>query len=167
MTRESQRPVSGAVGASGSLAPRPRLSRLILVTTVAFVLASLVPTQALAEEPCEFRLGFATLREAIIRTEGRDVVGACLEDERYDLRGNAAQRTSAGKFTWRKADNSTQFKAGRTTWTATLKGVEKHAKAKGKGRAKGLGKGHHKSHDKGKPVSTGNGRGKALGKLKR
>lgn len=167
MTRQSQRPMAGATGTSDPMARHPRFFRLVLVTTVAFVLASLASPLALAEEPCEFRLGFATLREAIIRKEGRDVVGTCLEDERYDRRGNATQRTTAGTFTWRKADNRTQFKVGPTTWTVTSQGVEKHAKARGKGRANGLGKGLHKSHGKGKPAALGKGRGRALGKAKR
>ena len=61
---------------------------------------------------CEFKLGFKALRDQI-----PEVVGDCLENERFNVdNGNVEQRTSGGLLVWRKADNWTAFTDGRTTW---------------------------------------------------
>ncbi|MGH2352593.1 MAG: hypothetical protein ACRDJN_13365 [Chloroflexota bacterium] len=71
------------------------------------------PVQAQAQAPCRFVLGFATLRDLI----GPDVVGDCLEDQRFNpANGNAEQRTTRGLLVWRKADNWTAFTDGYHTW---------------------------------------------------
>ena len=69
------------------------------------------PAAADAQAPCRFVLGFATLRDLI----GSQKVGACLEDEHFNLEnGNSEQRTSGGLLVWRKADNFTAFTDGGT-----------------------------------------------------
>jgi hypothetical protein len=73
----------------------------------------LAPAAALQAGGCRFVLGFAALREAI----GPEVVGACLEDERFNpANGNAEQPTTGGLLVWRKADNWTAFTDGFRTW---------------------------------------------------
>ena len=61
---------------------------------------------------CQFVLGFATLRDLI----GHDIVGDCLENERYAANGNSEQRTTGGLLVWRKSDNWTAFTDGYRTW---------------------------------------------------
>lgn len=71
----------------------------------------LLPTTAAAAE-CEIVLGFKTLRDLI----GHDIVGECLENERYAANGNSEQHTTGGLLVWRKADNWTAFTDGYRTW---------------------------------------------------
>ena len=74
------------------------------------------PPSAAAQGGCAFTLGFATLRELIVAQYG-DVVGRCLENERFNAaNGNAEQRTTGGLLVWRKADNWTAFTDGSRTW---------------------------------------------------
>ncbi len=61
---------------------------------------------------CQFVLGFKTLRDLI----GHDIVGECLEDQRYAANGNSEQQTTGGLLVWRKADNFTAFTDGYRTW---------------------------------------------------
>ncbi len=77
----------------------------------AFVLLLLTATPIAAAD-CEFRLGFKALRDLI----GHDIVGECLENERYNAIGDSNQQTTGGLMAWRKADNWTAFTDGYRTW---------------------------------------------------
>jgi len=69
-----------------------------------------------AQVPCEFTLGFKTLRDMIVAQYG-DIVGNCLENEWHNaFNGDALQQTTGGLMVWRKADNWTAFTNGSTTW---------------------------------------------------
>jgi hypothetical protein len=93
--------------------PAPALAGLVL--------AVLVPHTALAQVPCGFQLGFATLRSIV----GPQAVGQCLEDEHFNpANGNAEQRTTGGLLVWRKADNWTAFTDGYRTWVNGPAGVQ-------------------------------------------
>ena len=81
------------------------------------MLAFVVPAHA--SNHCQFVLGFATLREII----GHDIVGECLENQRYAANGNAEQRTTGGLLVWRKADNWTAFSDGYHTWINSPNGL--------------------------------------------
>ena len=89
--------------------------RLIAVAVAGLLLALTAPGAAAAQ--CEFVLGFAAIKSLITLSEGRDAVGACRENERFDpTLGEATQRTAGGVLVWRKADNWTAFSDGRRTW---------------------------------------------------
>jgi hypothetical protein len=94
------------------------MRRTIIGTLVALVAWAGLPTwSAQAQAGCDFKLGFRTIRDQIVENEGRDVVGSCLENERFEpSTGNSQQRTSGGLLVWRKADNWTAFTDGATTW---------------------------------------------------
>lgn len=96
------------------------MHRVIVAAILAAVaLTANLPAQA--QEPCRFVLGFAALRDAI----GAQKVGACLEDERFNLEnGNAEQRTSGGLLVWRKIDNFTAFTDGGTSWINGPNGLQ-------------------------------------------
>jgi hypothetical protein len=86
--------------------------RYLALAIVLFVALPALPAVTAAQTTCGFRLGFAALRDLI-----PDVVGECLEDERFNMaNGNAEQRTTGGLLVWRKADNWTAFTDGTTTW---------------------------------------------------
>ncbi len=89
--------------------------------TVLFALALffLLPMPTIAAE-CQFVLGFKTLRDLI----GHDIVGECLEDQRYAANGNSEQQTTGGLLVWRKADNLTAFTDGYRTWINGPNGLE-------------------------------------------
>ena len=78
---------------------------------IVFALFLVLPSSFEAVE-CEFVLGFKTLRDLI----GHDIVGECLENERYAANGNSEQHTTGGLLVWRKADNQTVFTDGYHTW---------------------------------------------------
>lgn len=83
----------------------------VLIASLLVPLGQPLPT-AEAQAGCTFTLGFKALRDQI-----PDIVGECLENERFNLEnGNAEQRTSGGLLVWRKADNWTAFTDGSTTW---------------------------------------------------
>jgi Domain of unknown function (DUF4352) len=87
-----------------------RLRVLSLLVAALSILTSSTPARAQAT--CTFTLGFRALRDQIPA-----VVGACLENEHFNVaNGNAEQRTSGGLLVWRKADNWTAFTDGGTTW---------------------------------------------------
>ena len=92
---------------------------LVLSAIVALAIAWL---PASAQQPsCRFVLGFATLRDL----EGVQKIGACLEDEHFNLEnGNAEQRTTGGLLVWRKIDNFTAFTDGGTTWVNGPNGLQ-------------------------------------------
>jgi hypothetical protein len=74
-----------------------------------------------AQAGCGFVLGFARLRDLV----GPQIVGACLEDERFNpANGNAEQRTTGGLLVWRKADNWTAFTDGHRTWVNGPSGLQ-------------------------------------------
>lgn len=76
-----------------------------------FILIALTPATAKAAD-CEFVLGFATLRDLV----GHEIVGECLENERYNEIGDSVQQTTGGLLAWRKADNWTAFTDGYLTY---------------------------------------------------
>jgi hypothetical protein len=88
-----------------------RIARTALV--LPFLVAGPGPTPSGADEAaCRFQLGFEVLASLI-----GPYVGACLEDEQPDPDGGeTTQRTTAGLFTWRAADNQTAFTDGDWTW---------------------------------------------------
>jgi len=86
---------------------------------LALALFLLLPTSVVAAE-CEFVLGFKTLRDLI----GHEVVGECLESERYNAIGDSVQQTTGGLLVWRKADNWTAFTDGYRTWINGPNGLE-------------------------------------------
>ncbi len=88
---------------------RAAIKRLALL--LGFALFLLMPTSVTATE-CRFVLGFKTLRDLI----GHEIVGECLENERYAANGNSEQETTGGLLVWRKADNVTAFTDGYRTW---------------------------------------------------
>ena len=73
-----------------------------------------VPVAHAQTQPeCRFVLGFATLRTLV----GPEIVGDCLEDERFNpANGNAEQQTTGGLLVWRQVDNWTAFTNGTITW---------------------------------------------------
>ena len=80
---------------------------------------------AAAAAQCEFVLGFASIKALITLSEGEDRVGACLENERYNMAiGEATQRTAGGLLTWRKTDNWTAFSDGQRTWVIGPEGLQ-------------------------------------------
>ncbi|MCY4438396.1 MAG: hypothetical protein OXE05_13835 [Chloroflexi bacterium] len=91
-----------------------------LAVLLAFALFLLLPTSVAAAE-CRFVLGFATLRDLI----GHNIVGACLENERYNAIGDSNQQTTGGLLVWRKADNRTAFTNGYRTWINGPNGLER------------------------------------------
>src|SRR5262245_23244059 len=73
------------------------------------------------QDGCTFVGGFARLRELV----GPEKIGACLEDEHFNVEnGNAEQHTAGGLFVWRKADNFTAFTDGGTTWVNGPDGLQ-------------------------------------------
>jgi len=82
-----------------------------LAALLALALLFLLPSSVAAAD-CEFVLGFKTLRDLI----GHEIVGECLENERYAANGNSEQHTTGGLLVWRKADNWTAFTDGYRTW---------------------------------------------------
>ena len=90
-------------------------------------MALLLPNASLAAgldqrppPPCQYVLGFATLRALIPA-----VVGLCLEDEYFDpTSGDSLQHTTNGLLVWRKLDNWTAFTDGYHTWVNGPYGVQ-------------------------------------------
>ena len=85
-----------------------------LLCGIALLIVS--PGVALAHDSpvydCHFVLGFKAIRDLI----GHDIVGACLEEEKYNAIGDSVQQTTGGLLVWRKADNHTAFTDGYRTW---------------------------------------------------
>src|SRR5687767_13811401 len=98
------------------------MHRVIAATVLAILVVTWPAHPASAQQPaCRFVLGFNTLRELV----GTQKVGACLEDEHFNLEnGNAEQRTSGGLLVWRKVDNFTAFTDGGTTWVNGPNGLQ-------------------------------------------
>jgi len=69
------------------------------------------PSQPANAGPCQFILGFATLRDMIPGESGD-----CLEGQYFEPKGDALQHTTKGLFAWRKGDNRTTFTNGYQTW---------------------------------------------------
>jgi hypothetical protein len=70
---------------------------------------------------CRFVLGFLALQTLIPAR-----VGACRDNEHYDAgSGEAVQHTTGGLLVWRKADNSTAFTDGASTWVLGPHGVQR------------------------------------------
>ena len=102
-----------------------RAMRWLAALVVALAVLPAAPTPAQAQTSCAFVSGFLTLRNLINAAEGRDVVGACVENERFAGNGDAQQRTSGGLLVWRKLDNWTAFTDGYWTWLNGPFGLQK------------------------------------------
>lgn len=89
--------------------------------SLALVFFILAPALANADVPCSQQYGFAQLRDLI----GHDIVGECLENQRYAANGNSEQQTTGGLLVWRKADNVTAFTDGYYTWLNGPHGLQK------------------------------------------
>ncbi len=85
---------------------------LIAITAGGSALAPLPHEVAAQGQDCQFVLGFATLRDLV----GPEIVGDCLEDQRFTAAGDAEQHTTRGLLVWRRADNWTAFTDGYWTW---------------------------------------------------
>jgi hypothetical protein len=94
------------------------------VVAIGFLLVAVVvwPAPVAAQQAtCRFVLGFAALRDLV----GSQKVGACLEDEHFNLEnGNSEQRTTGGLLVWRKIDNFTAFTDGSTSWVNGPNGLQ-------------------------------------------
>src|SRR5581483_343326 len=108
----------------------PGLRRVAMRRAVAALVVAVLLIQAnwiadaQSQTSCSFKLGFATLRDLV----GADKVGACLEDEHFNLdNGNSEQHTTGGLMVWRKADNFTAFTDGGTTWVNGPNGLQSRA----------------------------------------
>lgn len=95
------------------------MSRHLIIPFLIVAAWLLTATTAQAAD-CQFILGFATLRDLI----GHEIVGECLENQRYAANGNAEQQTTGGLLVWRKADNWTAFTDGHRTWIAGPNGLQ-------------------------------------------
>jgi hypothetical protein len=96
-----------------------RVVAALIVAVVLFQMNWVVDVSGQAS--CTFKLGFATLRELV----GEQKIGACLEDEYFNLdNGNAEQHTTGGLMVWRKADNFTAFTDGGTSWINGPNGLQ-------------------------------------------
>jgi hypothetical protein len=73
------------------------------------------------ESGCTFVLGFAELRRAV----GPEIVGDCVENQRFAEGGDARQQTTLGELVWRKADNVTAFTDGHQTWIVGPQGLQR------------------------------------------
>ena len=90
---------------------RGRMRRASIVLLLGLAVATLTLASAAAAD-CEFVLGFKTLRDLI----GHEIVGECVENEKFNENGDSAQRTTGGHFFWGKAENITSFTDGHHTW---------------------------------------------------
>lgn len=97
-----------------------RLRRTCIGLLLGLAVVTLTLVSATAAD-CEFRLGFATLRDLI----GHEIVGECLENEHYSENGDSTQHTTGGLLVWRKADNYTVFTDGHHTWINGPSGLQK------------------------------------------
>ncbi|MYB77409.1 MAG: hypothetical protein F4X83_09995 [Chloroflexi bacterium] len=94
--------------------------RTIVSLVVGVILTLFASATIHASGDCQFVLGFKTLRDLI----GHDIVGECLEDQRYAANGNSEQHTTGGLLVWRKADNWTAFTDGYRTWLNGPNGLQ-------------------------------------------
>jgi len=93
--------------------------RLIAVVVAVVACQVLTPLGASAQVNCQFTLGFLALRDKI-----PDVVGECLENERFEpSTGSVHQRTTGGLLSWRRADGWSTFTDGVTLWIDGPEGV--------------------------------------------
>src|SRR5579884_3536173 len=88
------------------------MKRLIL--TLALCASAALPATAAAQSApsgCQFVLGFQALHDMAPAD-----VGDCTENQFFAANGDAQQHTTNGLLAWRKADNTTVFTNGATTW---------------------------------------------------
>lgn len=114
-------------GARGLLARCVVLAATLLVAAGGFVPVATGHAAAAPAQGCGYVLGFASLRDKILKTEGSDPVGSCREAEYHALSGDGIQWTNGGLFVWRKATNWTGFTDGTDTWVAGPNGVAKRS----------------------------------------
>jgi len=102
--------------------------RHIVATLIVAVMLVLVSgsIDVHGQDTCSFVGGFARVRDLV----GADKIGACLEDEHFNVEnGNTEQRTTGGLLVWRKADNFTAFTDGGTTWVNGPDGLQSRPNA--------------------------------------
>lgn len=111
-------------GRLGGRRPTVRLPGMLVL--LLSLLAMLAPAPAAEAQACEITGGFATLRDRIGEAEeDRDVVGACLENERPLGNGYTVQRTTGGVLIWRQSDNWTGFTDHTWMWVGGGPRVQK------------------------------------------
>jgi len=96
--------------------------RARIIAPIALLLMFIAaPSTAFAQAaPCQFTLGFASLR-ALIPTQ----TGGCLENENHNPKnGDGLQHTTGGLMVWRKSDNWTAFTDGYHTWINGPNGLQ-------------------------------------------
>jgi hypothetical protein len=109
-----------------SLTRRAAAVACLLVLFGAIAVPGISERAAAAPAPdCGYQLGFATLRDEIVKTDGSDPVGSCRENEYHALSGDGVQWTEGGLFVWRKAANWTGFSNGKETWVEGPNGAAK------------------------------------------
>lgn len=110
-----------------------RAAALALLLGILVLLAGIFPTGATAAQTeadgCGYRLGFASLRDALAQSEGNDIVGQCQENEYHAPNGDGVQLAEGGLLLWRKAGNWTGFTDGRSYWVASPTGPQKRSNA--------------------------------------
>lgn len=85
---------------------------LAIVASLALLLGPTAFTpRAFAAPSCQYILGFGVLHDAL-----SDRVGDCVDNQTFNVFGDATQDTTHGLLVWRKADNSTAFTDGAHTW---------------------------------------------------
>jgi hypothetical protein len=100
------------------IAARLRLAALPLALAASLAPAYVASISA-AAAPCQFKLGFKALHDALPNR-----VGGCMDDEAYNVAGDSLQHASGGLLAWRHADNWTAFTDGYRTWVNGPNGVQ-------------------------------------------
>ncbi len=101
--------------------PRVSVGVLAGLLALALTVALFATARPATAQPCEFRLGFQTFASL-----APDVVGACVEDEHFDVASSVSlQRTSKGTLVWRKDTNAVEFSDGSAAWALGSNGLEK------------------------------------------
>ena len=81
---------------------------------------SAVGVPAVGADGCRFRVPFSQFK-----AEMSEVVGDCLENERYDqTSGDSLQRTTNGLLVLRRGDNRIAFTDGQRTWIRGPEGIQ-------------------------------------------
>lgn len=101
------------------------------VLALAVVLAAqLGASPAGAQAPaCRLSADFEALRAKITAQAGRDIVGACRENEQTAKNGDKIQRTKNGVLHWSAKNKTARFTNHTATWTLDLMGL--HVAANG------------------------------------
>jgi zinc/manganese transport system substrate-binding protein len=92
----------------------------VAVVILLSLLGPIAPAAAVGTEPCQFQLGFATIKAMI-----PNQVGSCLDNESFNPdNGDTLQHTTIGLLVWRKSDNWTAFTDGYKSWINGPRGLQ-------------------------------------------